>query len=162
MEKNTTTPKGAGANMPKAEQVQTTQPQPSQAQTSQAKPTTQDNSEELKAEVIRLRALLAKSPENLDDKIKFYQRKQELIKRLENLENTFTIINEHVDQVSKEAAEDLFTSDTYKLSLTIKKGYNSESDVLQFRNPVIIAELLAFVLARVARKRDDVQNEIQK
>jgi len=133
------------------------QPQP------QAQPTAQDTRlKELEAENSQLRAKLAQSPENFEERVKYYQRKQELIKRLASLDNSHQTIEEHINEVSKEAAEDLFVSDSYKLTVTVKNGYSSEREVLNFRNPVIISDLLSFVLDKVGRKRQQVQTEIEQ
>jgi hypothetical protein len=154
MKNEKTTSKGGEMAIVKTE-PQTT-PEPSQA-------VNQDNKvQELEAEILRLQAKLAQSPENFEERVKYYQRKQELIKRLESLQSTHSIITEQIVAISKEAAEDVFISDAYKLTVTVKNGYSSERDVLNFRNPVIIADLLSFVVGKVGEKRDQIQAEIEQ
>lgn len=98
--------------------------------------------------------------QSIEDKIQYYQRKQVLISRFHGLENTQNTISEHQANIQKEAGEDVFMSDQYKLTLSVKSGYSSERDLLTFRNPEILGEMLAFVQARIKIKLDQVSREI--
>lgn len=114
----------------------------------------------LRNEVELLRSQLNRQPENLDDQIKFFKRKQELINRLGLLLSSIDRLEEHTEAVRKEAEEDIFSSENYALKLTAKKGYSSEEDIFKFRNSAIIAELLNFVHARMMEKKEGIEEEI--
>lgn len=151
MSKNTTTPSGAGANTPKSEQ-----PTPSQA-ASQAQP--QETAEQLKARIKQLEAKLAEGPASFEERVKYYQRKQELIQQLQSLNETFDSITEQLTNVGKDTAAEMFTTENFKLALSVKHGYN-DKEILIFRNPAIIGELLMFLLKKVEAKRNHIQFEI--
>lgn len=154
IKKNADLKKVEVANVPT---VKTEQPKilPLQAATS-------IESQELKEEVQRLRAIIAAGPETFADKIKYYQRKQELIERLNNLQATEEIITTHFEEIEKESKEDIFVSEQYKLTLTSKSVYSSEKEILKFRHPDIIAELLLYLIDKVNRKKQNIEAEISK
>lgn len=157
MSKNTTTPTGAGASMPKAEQPQPSQAQP-QAQP-QPQPKQEASHDDLKREIERLKGIISKGPENFEEKIKYYERKQELIKRLRITEDSYKKISEFLDEVSKEAQEDIFNSENFKFTIGKKRGYNDD-EIMKFSNPVIIADLLIYILDKLGRKREKIEKEI--
>ena len=155
MTKTNTAPKSAGAKTTPEQK----QEQPSQAATQVV---TSNESQELKAEIERLKRLIYAGPETIEEKIRYYQKKQELIERLQNLDGSKEVISTHIGEINKEAEIDAFESEQYKLMLTCKNGYSSEKELLKFRNPVIISELLSFVLAKIDGKRQLIEAEINK
>jgi len=163
MSKDTTTPKGEGANTPKPQTATTTPAiQPIMKVTSQ-EPAKEETPEELKARIKKLEAQLSQGPESFDDKIKYYQRKQELIEQLHQFDTTHAIIKQHLQTVNKEHNEDIFTSDNYSIVITGKKqGGYSEAEILKFKNPSVISDLLSFILAKVEAKRNSLQFEISE
>lgn len=148
------TPKGARA----------TTSEKNQEQPSLAAPETQtkDDSKELRAEIERLKQQIASGPTSIEEKIKYYQKKQEQIQRLQSLTESGEVIRTHVESINHEAEEDVFISEKYKLVLTSKSGYSSESELIKFKNPVIISELLSFVLDKIEGKRLQIETEINK
>lgn len=98
--------------------------------------------------------------QTIEQKIEYYQKKQELIQRFHALEDTNNVLSDHLEGLGKETGEDIFMSDQYKLTLTVKSGYSSEREILKFRNPEILAELLAFIQGKIAGKMDQVGREI--
>lgn len=160
MNKNTTTPKGEGANMPKAEQPKTT---PAPMQVVDQVTTQEQTPEELKREIERLKAQLSKNPESFDDLINYYQRKQELINQLQQLETTHGVIKQHLQVTNKEHNEDIFSSDNYSLVIMGKKqGGYGEAEILKFKNPSVIGDLLSYVLGKVQAKMNEIQFEISQ
>ena len=115
---------------------------------------------ELRREVEQLRAQVAKAPQSLDEQINYFQRKQQLVSRLNSLNSSILTLEKHGEEVRKEAEEDVFSSEVYALRLSSKKGYSSEEEVFKFRNPTVITELLNFVLSRMIEKREAIENEI--
>lgn len=161
MSKNTTTQKGEGANTPKPEQAAKDQVNPATLHVVSQEPSQEENPEELRREIERLKAQLSKNPETFDDLINYFQRKQELINQLQQFENTHGTIKQHLQVVNKEHNEDIFSSDNYSLVIMGKKqaGYG-ESEILKFKNPSVIADLLSYVLAKVESKMNEIQYEI--
>lgn len=161
MSKNTTNTKGEGANTPNP-QTATPAILPIVKVTSQ-EPTREETPEELKARIKKLEAQLSQGPESFDDKIKYYQRKQELIEQLQQFDTTHDIIKQHLQAVNKEHNEDIFTSDNYSIVITGKKqGGYSEAEILKFKNPSVISDLLSFILAKVEAKQNSLQFEISE
>lgn len=158
MNKNTTTPTGTGANTPKAEQPKTSQA-PASLTVIKAQEVKEQTPNELRQEIERLKGIIAKSPEDFESKIKYYERKQELIKRLRVTEESYKRISDFFDEVSKEAAEDIFQSENFKLTIGKKRGYNDD-EVMKFSDPVIIGDLLIFILDKLGRKREKIEKEI--
>ena len=167
MSKNTTTPKGAGTNTPNPEQAEKAQVNPVTlqivSQEASPEPSQEQTPEELKREIERLKAQLSKNPETFDDLINYYQRKQELINQLQQLENTHGIIKQHLQGTNKEHNEDIFSSDNYSLVIMGKKqGGYGEAEILKFKNPSVIGDLLNFVLGKVQSKMNEIQFEISQ
>lgn len=131
-----------------------------QAETETTQQAESPEMQRLKNEVETLRAQVNRQPVNLDDQIKFFKRKQELISRLGMLDFSIEKLEEHTEAVRKEAEEDIFSSENYSLRLVAKKGYSSEEDIFKFRNSAIITELLTFVHARMLEKKEGIEQEI--
>jgi predicted Zn-dependent peptidase len=160
MSKNTTTPKGEGANTPKAEQPKTS---PVILHVVNQEQSQEQTPEELKREIERLKAQLSKSPETFDDLINYYQRKQELISQLQQLENTHGIIKQHLQVTTKEHNDEIFSSENYSLVIMGKKqGGYGEGEILKFKNPSVITDLLSYVLGKVQAKMNEIQFEISQ
>jgi len=98
--------------------------------------------------------------QSIEEKIQYYQRKQELIQRYKSLEESSTKIMEHVESLQKEKGEDVFISEAYKLALTVKSGYRDEREILTFRDPDIMGEMLHYVLGKIATKLQKLSREI--
>jgi len=98
--------------------------------------------------------------QSIEDKIEYYQKKQELIKRFHSLENSSNVLADQMAAMEKEKDEDVFLSDQFKLTLTVKNGYSSEREIMTFRNSEILSELLAFMQVKITAKMDQVALEI--
>ena len=154
------TKKSANPKRVEVANVPTVKPEQPAPEKTQAE--TSHESQLLKQEVERLRAIIAAGPETIQDKIKYYQHKQELIERLQSLEATEEILANHLEEINKEAEQDLFLSEQYKLNLTVKSGYSGEKEILTFRHPVIITEMLLFLIEKVSSKKQNIESEISK
>lgn len=149
---------GKGTPTPQEAASENTQAQAAETQSSQEQQP-EKSKEELLQEIERLKSQI-KSPQNFDDLIEYYQRKQRLINRLESLQTTSENLTEHIKVVESEAAEDIFTSENFRITLSYKKQYGSENELFKVRNPAIITEVLYFILSKVDNKINDLQNEI--
>jgi hypothetical protein len=98
--------------------------------------------------------------QSIEEKISYFQRKQELITRLRSLEDSQQGINTHLEALRKESSEDIFNSDNYKLTLSVKSGYNNEREIMKFRTSPVIADLLVFMLNRIAVNIEKLSSEI--
>jgi exonuclease VII small subunit len=112
--------------------------------------------EEVMAENERLRRQLESQPKTLEEKIDFFKQKEDLIKQLTRLngkrESLYGVLS-----LSQEAAEkDEFFSDAFSIVVNHKAGYK-EDEVFRLNNPVLIGELLQFVIARLDIKREELQ-----
>jgi len=114
----------------------------------------------LRQEVEILRAQVAKAPQSLEDQINYFQKKQALVTRLHGLNASIANLIKYGEEIRKEAEEDIFSSEVYALRLSSKRGYSSEDDIFKFRNPVVIMELLTFVLEKMKQKREAIEMEI--
>ena len=114
----------------------------------------------LRNEVEKLRAQVARAPQSLEDQISYFQRKQQLVTRLQGLNVSIRQLEQKSEEILKEAEEDVFSSENYALKLAVKKGYSSEEDVFKFRNPAVIYELLNYVLGKMYSKREAIEEEI--
>jgi prefoldin subunit 5 len=70
----------------------------------------------------QLRAQVAKAPQSLDEQINYFQRKQQLVSRLNSLNSSILTLEKHGEEVRKEAEEDVFSSEVLRPSPVIKKG----------------------------------------
>lgn len=115
--------------------------------------------EDLVKENEKLKKKLLAMPEKLEDKITFFQRKQDLIKKYNRMEKNANVLIEHREKLSELSEEDGFTNEEYFLSVNCKANYR-DNDVFKFTNPVVIAELIDFVLKNMEAKRELLKVEI--
>lgn len=98
--------------------------------------------------------------QSIEEKISYFQKKQELITRLRSLEESQQGINLHLEALRKESSEDIFASDSYKLTLSVKQGYNSEREIMKFRTSPVIADMLVFMQGRIDANIEKLSREI--
>lgn len=119
------------------------------------------SAEELKRENERLKKLLDRGPKTLEEKIQFFKEKEEFIKHL----NSLTVKRDHLlriaDDVSAEIEEDEFITDKFSIAVTQKKGYSQDEAVFKVNNPVLVAELLSYVLGKMGGKIEELQMSIE-
>lgn len=114
----------------------------------------------LEKEISELKDKLKKVPQTLEQKIEFYQVKQQKIKQLDKLEKSSNELFEHIEGLDKLTETDDFVCDKYKLSVTEKSAGYNESSVFQMNNPVIIRDVIKFVLQRIDDKISVLKMEI--
>jgi hypothetical protein len=129
------------------------------------KPTTtatgKNEVEELKAQIKKLEGQLSQQPQSLEEKIKFFQEKQEMIKRLSLLDCHANELLKIGAEIQKEHGEDEFLSERYFMKITYKAtNYGSEQEVLKIQNPKLIAEVLGFAIGKLNEKRNELQTLI--
>lgn len=118
--------------------------------------------EELKKENERLKTLVSskQEPENLEEKIKYFEKKQELINRRNRMELSVINLKEVEAEVKKESEVDAFISENFSIKVTKKPNYGSEQEIIKFKNPVVIAELIEFLIEKATFKFNQIEAEI--
>lgn len=124
-------------------------------------PTGKNEVEQLKAQIKKLETQLSQQPQSLEEKIKFFQEKQEMIKRLSLLDNYADNLLKVGEEIQKDQEEDEFLTDRYFMKITYKPTtYGSEQEVLKIQNIKLIGEVLGFAIGKINEKRNELQTLI--
>lgn len=116
--------------------------------------------EELKAENERLKQQLSGIPTDLKARVEYFAHKNELIRRLGRLDGDREILNNHLDKLSEIAAKNDFENEEYYLNIEGGSQYSKKS-IYTLKNPVLIGEVLAFVVGKIESKREALKAEIE-
>ncbi|MBD3630522.1 hypothetical protein [Cyclobacterium sp.] len=124
-------------------------------------PTGKNEVEQLKAQIKKLETQLSQQPQSLEEKIKFFQEKQEMIKRLSLLDQYADSLLKVGEDIQKDQEEDEFLTERHFLKITYKPtSYGSEQEVLKIQNPKLIGEVLNFAIGKINEKRNELQTLI--
>lgn len=124
-------------------------------------PTGKNEVEQLKAQIKKLETQLSQQPQSLEEKIKFFQEKQEMIKRLSLLDNYADNLLKVGEEIQKDQEDDEFLTDRYFMKITYKPTtYGSEQEVLKIQNIKLIGEVLGFAIGKINEKRNELQTLI--
>ena len=126
--------------------------------TAQEKP---ESVEELKTQVLELKKRLLAIPQNLDDRIKYFNEKKELIRRLSILNANIEALEEHAQKLKEIAQTNDFETDEYSLSVEGGSGSYRKATVFLLKNPVIIGEVIGFMMNRIDAKRLELATQIE-
>lgn len=121
----------------------------------------QPTPEELQKQVAELQKKLASIPQNLEQRIEYFNQKKELIRRLSVLNVNHETLSEHLDKLSELAAVNEFENEDYFLSIEAPSGSYSKKAVYALKNPVIIGEMITFILGRIDAKRKELKTAIE-
>ncbi|OFX52345.1 MAG: hypothetical protein A2066_00190 [Bacteroidetes bacterium GWB2_41_8] len=146
LQKGENTPKSEVNNLPVVIQEPETKPE--------------QTPEELKAENEQLKKQLSAIPQDLKTRVEYFSKKNELIRRLSKLDADKESLNIHLDKLAEIAAANEFDNEEYYLNIEGGGRYN-KSAVYTVKNPVIIGELISFIIGRVDAKREVLKNEIE-
>jgi ribosomal protein S8 len=124
-------------------------------------PKNENSADDLKKENERLKKMLAKEPKTLQEKIYFFQQKEQFIKQLDVLQKKRDQFLTVQDDLNSEIEEDEFLTNTFAIALTYKKGYNNEESLFKVQNPVLVGELLQFVLGKMSSKIEEIEISIE-
>lgn len=116
--------------------------------------------EELKAENERLKQQLSAVPTDLKARVEYFAHKNELIRRLTKLDSDKNILTNHLDNLSEIAAKNDFENEEYYLNIEGGSQYSKKS-IYTLKNPVLIGEVLAFVVGKIDSKREAIKAEIE-
>jgi len=116
--------------------------------------------EELKAENEKLKKQLSAIPQDLKTRVEYFNKKNELIRRLSKLDMDKESLTIHLDKLAEIAAANEFENEEYFLNIDGGSKYNKTA-VYTVKNPVIIGELISFIIGRVDAKREVLKKEIE-
>lgn len=105
----------------------------------------------LEEEVLKLRAKLSQEPQDLEEKIQYYQEKQKKIEQLEKLTIHRENLESHQNKLKEIAKISDFECTTYELKITA--GYK-DTPPLAINNPALISELITFVINKISDKTE--------
>ena len=125
-----------------------------------AKEVAEPTAEELKKVIEDLNKRLATIPQELDKRIEYFNQKKEQIRRLSILDNDSEILNGHLEALSTITAANEFENEEYFLNIEGGNKYSKKA-VYSLKNPMIIGELLIFIIARIDRKREELKKMIE-
>ena len=117
--------------------------------------------EELKMQVLELQKRLLSLPQNLDDRIKYFNEKKELIRRLTILNANIEALEIHVTKLHEIAAINDFETEDYSLTVEGGSGSYRKASIFLLKNPVIISEVIAFMMGRIDVKRLEIAAQIE-
>ena len=117
--------------------------------------------EELQKQLAELKKKLEAEPKDLDSKIEYFNQKKELIRKLTRLEESRDNLQVHLDGIAEISAANEFDNDFY--ILTIEGGENSynKKQVFALQNPVIIGDVITYMLGKMEAKVDVLKKEIE-
>ena len=116
--------------------------------------------EELQKRIEQLQNKLTSIPQNLDERIEYFSNKQELIRKLSRLDANKENLTVHLDALSEIAAQNEFENEDYFLNIETGGSYNKKA-IFSLKNPVIIGEVISFVMGRIDVKRAELQKDIE-
>ena len=117
--------------------------------------------EALKTQVLELQKRLLSLPKNLDDRIKYFNEKKELIRRLTILNANIEALEIHVTKLHEIAQINDFDTEDYSLTVEGGSGSYRKASIFQLKNPVIISEVIGFMMGRIDVKRLEIAAQIE-
>lgn len=116
--------------------------------------------EELQKKVEELTARLTTIPRNLDERIEYFNHKKELIRKLGKLEANAQSLQTHLDAIAELAAVNDFETEDYVLTIE-GGGKYSRKQVFALQNPVLIGDVLTYLLGKMEAKTTELKKEIE-
>lgn len=116
--------------------------------------------EELQKKVEQLTAKLKAVPQDLNSRIEYFNEKKELIRKLTRLQTSAENLQTHLDTLAEVAARNEFETEDYILSIEGGPKY-SRKQVFALQNPVLIGEVLTYLLGKVEAKAEDLKKQIE-
>ncbi|MFZ4705451.1 MAG: hypothetical protein ACOYMF_05530 [Bacteroidales bacterium] len=117
--------------------------------------------EELTKQVQKLQKQLSSIPQNLEERIKYFNEKKELIRRLTILNANIEALELHVTKLHEISAISDFETEDYNLTVEGGSGSYRKASIFTLKNPVIISEVIAFMMGRIDVKRLDIAAQIE-
>jgi hypothetical protein len=122
----------------------------------------QNEVESLKKQIADLQIQLKSQPLSLEEKIKFYQAKQDNILKLNRLDGFADSLVTIGEEAQNSIGENEFSSEKFAVAITRKDySYKEGSKILEINNPVLVVEVLGFALERINAKRATLRTLIE-
>ena len=125
------------------------------------KPEQEPTAEELKQVIEDLNKRLSAIPKDLKTRVEYFSKKNELIRRLSKLDSDKDSLTIHLDRLSEIGAANEFENEEFYLNIETGSSNYSKKAIYTLKNPVIIAELIAFIIGKVDSKRESLKLEIE-
>lgn len=123
---------------------------------------TKPSFEQLQKENEELKRKLSAVPEDLEKKIEYFNRKRLLIKRFDSLVEKKTNLLTHLDQVAEITTKGDFSNDRFVITVqNVAERYN-EKEILKIQNPIIICEVINFMIDKIEVIQGDLQKQIEE
>lgn len=116
--------------------------------------------EELKKENELLKLKLSVIPEDLESKIEYFNKKKDLIRKLGAIKINKENLYKHIDNIAQLAAVNDFSNERYFIVITDKENYR-DNEVFKIANPVIVGDVLSFILDKMEAKETQLKEEIE-
>jgi len=116
--------------------------------------------EELEKQVQQLKAKLQAVPQDLTARIDYFNSKKELIRKLGKLEASHENLQTHLDDIAEASAANDFETDDFILSIEAGNKYNKKQ-VFALQNPVLIGDVLTFLMGKMEAKIEGLKKEIE-
>lgn len=117
--------------------------------------------EQLIKENEELKKKLSQVPEDLESKIEYFNHKKSLIRRLAALSENHQELNRHLDNISLLSAANDFSNDRYKITVVDSENSYNNRDVFSIKNPLIIGDVITFIIQRIESKQAEIKKEIE-
>lgn len=132
------------------------------AKTTQATTEEVKTVEQLQKENEELKRKLSAVPEELDKKIEYFNRKRLLIKRFDSLAEKKTNLLNHLDKVAEIATKNDFSNDRYCIMIYDGEGGYNSKEVFKMQNPLIVCEVINFMISKVEAIQNTLQKQIEE
>lgn len=132
------------------------------AKTTQATTTEVKTFEELQKENEELKRKLSAVPDDLEKKIEYFNRKRLLIKRFDSLAEKKTNLLNHLDKVAEIATKNEFSNDRYSIMIYDSEGGYNSKEVFKMQNPLIVCEVINFMISKVEAIQSTLQKQIEE
>lgn len=116
--------------------------------------------EELAKQVQQLKAKLQTVPQDLTARIDYFNNKKELIRKLSKLQASHENLQTHLDEIAETSAANEFETDDFILSIEAGSKYNKKQ-VFALQNPVLIGDVLTFLMGKMEAKIEGLKKEIE-
>ena len=119
-------------------------------------PSLEEKNKQLEEEIAKLKAKIEETPQTLEEKIEFFRLKQERILKLSSLEEQKKLLTVSVVKIEEKIEENDFECETFRLEL--RAGNHGE--VVRMNNPVLIRDVVVYLVQRVDDKIEVLKAEI--
>lgn len=119
--------------------------------------------EELQKQVEALQKKLLSAPQSLEERIKYLQVKQQLVKKLNVLNLYQTRVNDFIQVINEEVEKDILTTENFSVEFQAKEsGHYNTKEVLKIQNPAIVLELFKFASVKIGDQIQATEKQINE